>query len=63
MSSVRHLITDITLPLISMFSGNHFMGLIRESFGSHDIEDLRLAFYCTSTNLSTGETEVHTQGS
>jgi lysophospholipid hydrolase len=60
MSSVRHLFTDITLPLISIFSGNHFWGLIKESFGSKDIEDLWLNFYCTSTNLSSGEVEVRT---
>ena len=25
----RHLISDITLPLVSIFSGNHQMGLVR----------------------------------
>ena len=27
----RHLISDITLPLVSIFSGNHQMGLVRFS--------------------------------
>ena len=42
MSSVRHLIWDLTLPLVSVFTGKGFDRVIRESFshGPRDIEDL-----------------------
>lgn len=44
MSSVRHLFWDLTLPLVSIFTGRGFDRVIKESFshGARDIEDLWL---------------------
>lgn len=44
MGSVRHLLSDLTLPLISVFSGAGFDRVVRESFshGAQHIEDLWL---------------------
>jgi lysophospholipid hydrolase len=44
MGSVRHLLSDLTLPLISVFSGAGFDRIVRESFeqGAQRIEDLWL---------------------
>ena len=44
MGSVRHLLSDLTLPLISVFSGAGFDRVVRESMasGAQRIEDLWL---------------------
>ncbi len=44
MGSVRHLLSDLTLPLISVFSGAGFDRVVRDSFshGAQRIEDLWL---------------------
>ena len=44
MGSVRHLIWDLTLPIISVFNGHGFDRVIRDSFlaGPQQIEDLWL---------------------
>ena len=44
MGSVRHLVSDLTLPLISIFSGAGFDRVVRESMalGAQRIEDLWL---------------------
>ncbi|EIE18912.1 patatin-domain-containing protein, partial [Coccomyxa subellipsoidea C-169] len=64
MGSVRHLLSDLTLPLISVFSGAGFDRVVRESFGhgAERIEDLWLNFFCMTTNLTRGEPSVHVEG-
>ncbi|KAK3255714.1 hypothetical protein CYMTET_35114 [Cymbomonas tetramitiformis] len=62
MSSARHLLLDLTLPLLSIFSGSHFEAALRESLGANHIEDLCLPFFCTTCNLSTGRQQVHESG-
>lgn len=44
MSSVRHLLWDLTLPIMSVFSGVGFDRVVRETFkhGAQQIEDLWL---------------------
>lgn len=44
MGSMRHLLSDLTLPIISIFNGRGFDGIIRNSFqdGPQLIEDLWL---------------------
>ena len=44
MGSVRHLLSDLTLPLISVFSGAGFDRVVRDSMalGAQRIEDLWL---------------------
>ena len=44
MGNVRHLIADLTLPVLSVFSGAGFDRIVRETFqhGVQHIEDLWL---------------------
>ncbi|MDH5215717.1 MAG: patatin-like phospholipase family protein, partial [Gammaproteobacteria bacterium] len=53
---------DFTLPLISLASGRRVTRLLRREVGDVDIEDLPLPFFCVSTNLTQGETNVHRSG-
>ncbi|KAA6424228.1 MAG: patatin-like phospholipase domain-containing 7, partial [Trebouxia sp. A1-2] len=64
MSSVQHLLWDLTLPIMSVFNGVGFDRVVRETFkhGAQQIEDLWLSYFCNSTNLSKGQSSVHDQG-
>ena len=53
---------DLTIPLISLMSGNKFKAYIKEMFADHDMEDIWVKSFCISTNLSRGETEVLNSG-
>ena len=53
---------DYTLPFISLVTGRRVAHLLREAFGSRDIEDLALPYYCVSANLSAGRAHVHRRG-
>ena len=46
MSSVQHLLWDLTLPIMSIFNGVGFDRVVRETFkhGAQQIEDLWLRF-------------------
>ena len=54
---------DYTLPVVSLVKGGRVTKNIEETFGSLNIEDLWLPFYCVSTNLTTSHLEVHRRGS
>ncbi|DBB17173.1 TPA: hypothetical protein ACH3X3_014241 [Trebouxia sp. C0006] len=64
MSSVQHLLWDLTLPIMSVFNGVGFDRVVRETFkhGAQQIEDLWLSYFCNTTNLSKGQSSVHDQG-
>ena len=64
MGSIRALLSDLTLPLLSVFSGSGFDRVVEEAFngGSQKIEDLWLQFYAVTTNLSAGASKVHVSG-
>jgi NTE family protein len=53
---------DYTLPFVSLVSGRKVSRLLRKNCGDIDIEDLPLTFFCVSSNLTTGHTEVHRRG-
>ena len=53
---------DYTFPFISLVSGRRVAHLLREAFGSRDIEDLALPYYCVSANLTAGRAHVHRSG-
>ena len=53
--------TDYTLPLVSLLSGRRMRRLLRECLPGH-IEDLPLPFFCLSTNLASGQVNLHTRG-
>ncbi len=58
-----HRLLDYTLPVVSLVKGGRITKNIEDTFGSFDIEDLWLPFYCVSTNLTTSHLEVHRRGS
>ncbi len=54
---------DYTLPIVSLVKGARITRNIEATFGTWDIEDLWLPFYCVSTNLTKSRLEVHRRGS
>lgn len=55
-------LNDYSLSRISLISGAKFQRQLKAVFGSRRIEDLKLPFYCVSTNLTRGTPMVHEQG-
>jgi NTE family protein len=53
---------DYTLPVISLVSGRRVSRLLHREFGDVTIEDLPLPFFCVSSNLTTGHSDVHKRG-
>jgi predicted acylesterase/phospholipase RssA/CRP-like cAMP-binding protein len=58
-----HKLLDYTLPIVSLVKGARITRNLEATFGSWDIEDLWLPFYCVSTNLTKSRLEVHRRGS
>ena len=56
-------LNDYTLPLVALVRGKKVDARLTEHFGDRNIEDLWLPFFCVSSNLTTGSTHVHRQGS
>ena len=50
---------DYTLPFVSLVSGRKVSRMLYEAFGDLAIEDLPLAFFCVSSNLTLGRAHVH----
>jgi predicted acylesterase/phospholipase RssA/CRP-like cAMP-binding protein len=57
-----HGLLDYTLPIVSLLKGKRITRNIEAQFGTWDIEDLWVPFYCVSTNLTTSSLEVHRRG-
>ncbi|MDZ4812271.1 MAG: patatin-like phospholipase family protein [Pseudomonadota bacterium] len=55
-------LSDYTLPFVSLVSGRKASRLLQEAFGSRDIEDLPLPYFCMSSNLTTGKAAIHRRG-
>ncbi len=53
---------DYTLPFVSLVSGHKVTRLLQHAFGDVTIEDLPLEFFCVSSNLTSGHSEVHRRG-
>ncbi len=53
---------DYTLPFVSLVSGRKVSKLLKNAFGDVTIEDLPQQFFCVSSNLTTGHSEVHRRG-
>jgi NTE family protein len=53
---------DIALPLLAMTHGIKVSERLAHHFGDVLIEDLRLPFFCVSSNLTTGAYHVHRRG-
>jgi predicted acylesterase/phospholipase RssA/CRP-like cAMP-binding protein len=58
-----HRLLDYTIPMVSLVKGERITRSIEAAFGSWDIEDFWLPYYCVSTNLTTSRLEVHRRGS
>lgn len=55
-------LADYTVPIVSLVSGRKVSRLLRAEFGEGDIADLRLPFFCVSSNLTAGRVAVHRHG-
>ena len=55
-------LSDFTLPVVSLVAGREVARRLRAEFGEVAIEDLRLPFYCVSTNLSAGRAQAQDSG-
>ena len=53
--------SDYTLPLVSLLRGRRMRRLLRQHLPGN-IEDLPIPFFCVSSNLSTGASNVHQRG-
>ena len=53
---------DVTFPALSLATGRRVTERIQESADGLDMEDAWRPFFCVSTNLTTGSTEIHTSG-
>jgi NTE family protein len=53
---------DYTFPVVSLVSGRRVSRLLHREFGDVTIEDLPLPFFCVSSNLTTGHSDVHKRG-
>jgi NTE family protein len=59
----RGSLVDFTPPAVSLSSGATLTEGMREGFGNVRIEDLWYPFFCVSTDLTEGESRIHTEGS
>ena len=53
---------DYTIPFVSLVSGRKVSRMLKQAFGDITIEDLPVEFFCVSSNLTTGHSEVHRRG-
>ena len=59
----KNYLNDYVWPSVSLIRGRKFLKRLRSVFGDTRIEDLRVPYYCISTNLTRGRQEVHDSGS
>lgn len=55
-------VSDWTLPLVALTRGRRASAMLRQAFGTVDIEDMRQPFFCISTNLTREDRAVHRRG-
>ncbi len=56
-------VNDYTFPFVALTRGGKVSRLLRREFGEILIEDLRLPFFCVSTDLTSGHAVEHRRGS
>ena len=59
---VGRMLTDYTLPFVSLARGRRFDHAVKTLFGDTNIEDLWLPYFCVSSNLTRAVTVVHRSG-
>ena len=52
-------LSDYTFPFVSLVSGRRVSHLLREEFGTRDITDLPIPYFCVTANLTAGVAETH----
>ncbi|HUS24445.1 MAG TPA: patatin-like phospholipase family protein [Candidatus Binatia bacterium] len=55
-------LNDYMFPRIALIRGRKFLRRLREVFGERSIEQLRMPWFCVSTNLTRGAPVVHDHG-
>ena len=53
---------DYTIPLVSLIKGERIVKVLERQFDGWEIEDLWVPFRCVSTDLTTAESVVHSEG-
>jgi len=53
---------DYILPVVALTRGHRVENRLQEHFGETLIEDLKVPFFCVSTNLAAGESRIHRSG-
>ena len=59
---IGRMLTDYTLPFMSLARGRRFDRGVKDLFGDTNIEDLWLPYFCVSSNLTRAVTVVHRTG-
>lgn len=59
---IRGMLNDYTFPFVSLARGRRFDRCMRALFGETNIEDLRIPYFCLSSNLTRADTVVHRTG-
>ena len=59
---IGRMLTDYTLPFMSLARGRRFDRGVKDIFGDTNIEDLWLPYFCVSSNLTRAVTVVHRTG-
>lgn len=62
MASMWRFALDLTYPSASYTTGHEFNRGIFKTFGTAQIEDCWLEFYCNTTNLTYSRAQIHTSG-
>ena len=55
-------LNDYTLPIIALIRGKRYIRMLEKLYADRRIEDLPLAFFCASTNLTRSTCMVHRAG-
>ncbi len=58
----KNFLNDFMLPRVALIRGQRFLKRMYEVFGDLRIEDLPAPYFCVSTNLTHGRSEVHREG-
>ena len=58
----RNYLNDYVWPSVSLIRGRKFLRRLRNIFGETRIEDLRVPFFCISTNLTRARQHIHDLG-
>lgn len=56
-------VLDYTLPVVSLTKGGRIAQAAHATFGQRDVEDLWLAYFAMSTDLTTSRSHIHDHGS